>query len=607
MSVSFTKKFSRVWNNSRYRAVFLVSLVLSLLMIMTGLLGLNNVLYARTGATIEKDIIIMSDHDDSIMYLNYFTPRAEIQTDVGVILAHGFSSDRWSFQEMTAVLVEAGMNVAVFDERGHGDSWGIKKDKIGWEGQNNEERAAQAQGDLKAIHDFLVSRGSKHIIVIGHSMGGLNSIWFGCEYPKLIDATIAIGAAGPDVDPYLTTTSPPNLLIIRGQNEELFSNTDALNTISHALKDEGQVSPDDLEINTLYGDFADGTARKLSVVSGNGYTGHIQEISEPRTFLEILDWIEQAGDSKGFNIDYDASMDDAILQRSQEIKRYDNFANLGIFLAFIPFSAIIGSFAISSMPSLQKEMEFLVDEKEVNLIKFYFIITLLGAVAGVGTAFMAHNLSLFQFFYIKYSNFVVGTFLGFGALLHIALLMLKRKHDFRKEAFESDESSLGRKALLVNVVVGIYLGVLYGLLNYFLLNSFGFAHIAGSIPLKPWAWLTWIVFSMIFIIVLIPDEIFLRSIQSKLQAQHGFINGAVKLTIKNFLLKIPVWVIIAMVFFIIPPDLMTVYVVGSFVLLAFLEMVSIYLYAITRSIVVTVLFNGISLGWFIMSMLPFVY
>ncbi|NND83774.1 MAG: alpha/beta hydrolase [Acidimicrobiia bacterium] len=82
-----------------------------------------------------------------------------------VVLAHGygFSADGWN--DVAELLVDAGMRVVAFDQRGHGRS------TIGSEGVGS----AQMAGDYAAV---LEAHDVQDGVLVGHSMGGFLSIAF---------------------------------------------------------------------------------------------------------------------------------------------------------------------------------------------------------------------------------------------------------------------------------------------------------------------------------------------------------------------------------------------------------------------------------------------
>lgn len=596
----FNRNFKRIWKSKLYRGIFLLTLISGCLFLIIGLGGLQLNIYTNTGITLKKDVVVHSEYDDSPMYLNFYIPADDVKTDVGVILAHGFSSDRWGLQEFAITLAKTGLNVAVFDERGHGDSWGVQKDKIGWSGQNKEIRAEQAQGDLLAVYNYLKAKNCKYFIVIGHSMGGLNSVWFACKYFQLIDATIAIGAAGPDIDDFLSDTEPPNLLLLIGKNEELVSEENALNTLSEA------VGIDNVKADKTYGNFSEDTARRLEVVSnGKKYIGHIQEITEPHVFIRALNWIKETGAAIGFDIEFDNSDEEEIEAFCEKVSVAENRTNFGILLLFVPFAAVVCSFAIRSKLRVQKNLETLIKQKSIKPFINFALTSVLATIAGVGFAFISYHLSLFKWTLIKYSNFIMGVFIGFGLVWY--LFFYTRLHRNKNLSIGKKEpAKYNKKNFITNFSVGLTLGLYYGLANYLFLNTLGFSSTIGSIPLKPVAWLAWVGFSALFAVLLLPEEIYLRSYQESFN-ERGFLRGLVKLSIRNTLVKIPVILIAAMVFFIIPPDLMIIYIVASVLVLEITELVSVYLYQLTKSITVTTTFNGISIAWFLISTLPFVY
>lgn len=82
-----------------------------------------------------------------------------------VVLAHGYGSAAESWNIVIGKLVEAGMSVVVFDQRGHGQS------TIGSDGVGTDQMAS----DYAAVLDEYELTNA---ILVGHSMGGFLSVAF---------------------------------------------------------------------------------------------------------------------------------------------------------------------------------------------------------------------------------------------------------------------------------------------------------------------------------------------------------------------------------------------------------------------------------------------
>ncbi len=107
------------------------------------------------------------------------------RSDAGIILAHGFTSDKSAlgrFDSLSEALNQIGYNVLAFDFSGCGES-------------DAEILAAHNMvDDLRCAVDFMKKAGSTRMALYGHSLGGL--ICLKCAVPDII--TMALSGAATD-------------------------------------------------------------------------------------------------------------------------------------------------------------------------------------------------------------------------------------------------------------------------------------------------------------------------------------------------------------------------------------------------------------------------
>lgn len=114
-------------------------------------------------------------------------------TDVGqgptVVLAHGWTEQREIWAPVTRRLVDAGLRVVLYDQRGHGSS------TIGTAGCTITALA----GDLRAVLEAVDARDA---VLGGHSMGGMTILSLVTEHPGVMAervrglALVSTGAGG---------------------------------------------------------------------------------------------------------------------------------------------------------------------------------------------------------------------------------------------------------------------------------------------------------------------------------------------------------------------------------------------------------------------------
>ena len=99
------------------------------------------------------------------------------QGDKGVIVSHGFASNKENVSMYTEFLQSKGYSTLAFDYSGHGESAGVLA----------ETSAAKWEDDLNSAIDFMKQRCNK-LALLGFSLGGMSSLL--CSGRS--DATVAI-------------------------------------------------------------------------------------------------------------------------------------------------------------------------------------------------------------------------------------------------------------------------------------------------------------------------------------------------------------------------------------------------------------------------------
>ena len=95
-----------------------------------------------------------------------------------VVLVHGWTEDRRVWKPVADRLVDAGIRVIAYDQRGHGSS-----------GVGSDGYTIDALGDdLRAVLEGLDLRDA---VVAGHSMGGMAAQAFACSHPEVLAERVA--------------------------------------------------------------------------------------------------------------------------------------------------------------------------------------------------------------------------------------------------------------------------------------------------------------------------------------------------------------------------------------------------------------------------------
>jgi dienelactone hydrolase len=207
----------------------------------------------------------------------FLDPPARDARPPGVVLMHGFASDRRYSSSMARRLAQAGYAVLAIDARGHG--------------QNREPflrsfgRPEFFQPDLAAAVDFLrvspFCDGSR-LAVMGHSMGA-GAVLDYATRDSGIDAAVMIAGGWTALGPY----RPPNALFI-------FSEGDPEQIKGRSLDLAAQLAGvEAVELERVYGDFARGSAVRAYEVAG---TDHARIVWDDVALREIIAWLDAVFD-----------------------------------------------------------------------------------------------------------------------------------------------------------------------------------------------------------------------------------------------------------------------------------------------------------------------
>jgi pimeloyl-ACP methyl ester carboxylesterase len=204
-----------------------------------------------------------------------YRPASDAPAPV-VVIAHGFAGSQQLMQPYAQTLARNGYVAVTFDFLGHG------RNPEPMRGDINEGLTITGQllRELGAVADYAraLPGSDGKMAVLGHSMASDIVVRFGRERPE-IDATIAVSVFSKEATP----TLPRNLLVIVGALEPSM-------LIDEGLRIVNLVAGGSAVAGQTYGDFKDGTARKL-VLSGG--VEHIGVLYGQDGLREALAWMNQ--------------------------------------------------------------------------------------------------------------------------------------------------------------------------------------------------------------------------------------------------------------------------------------------------------------------------
>jgi len=284
-----------------------------LLLAVLGIVGVY--LTTFPGVTVKRvtfDTVPYDDPPRTVSGLLFIPERPADDPTPAVIFCHGLTVHKEVYVSHCRELARRGLIVLDIDLRGHGSTGGTS------DFGNTEMRDVWAAADYLAC---LEGVDGERIGVTGHSLGGITSTragifqeddtitavaaiycWPGQEqaielvlgpvddfigrlWPQLAwsrryDINDKVDAAERDVVGHVDETRPPNYMLIIGDRDQLGTVEQAKRIMSAATGGAA------VEEGHTYGDFADGTSRRLEVISGD----HATEATSTEVLTALTGW-----------------------------------------------------------------------------------------------------------------------------------------------------------------------------------------------------------------------------------------------------------------------------------------------------------------------------
>lgn len=215
-----------------------------------------------------------------------FRPQSAAPAPV-VVIAHGFAGSQQLMQPFAETLARGGYVAVTFDFLGHG------RNPVPMHGDITEGLTI-TNALLKEVTDVAAAARTLpgvdgRLAVLGHSMASDIVVRFAQAHPE-VEATVAVSVFSPVVTP----ASPRNLLVIVGALEPGMLRDEGLRIVN--LTAGGAASAGE-----TYGQFSDGTARKLVLARG---VEHIGVLYSHDSMVETMRWVNAAfGDRPQAEVD----------------------------------------------------------------------------------------------------------------------------------------------------------------------------------------------------------------------------------------------------------------------------------------------------------------
>ena len=192
-----------------------------------------------------------------------------------VLISHGFAGSQQLMASLAYSLAHNGFLAVTFDYFGHGRNLEPLSGDV-----TDVEGATQVLLDqTRKVADFALAQpdAGSDVAILGHSMASDIIVRYVKTDPRIV-ATVAVSLFSPAV----TAESPENFLVIAG-NLEGFLKDEALRVV-------GLVS-DAPEVETTYGRFDDGSARRAVFAPG---VEHVGVLYSPTTLRETVGWLKSS-------------------------------------------------------------------------------------------------------------------------------------------------------------------------------------------------------------------------------------------------------------------------------------------------------------------------
>lgn len=196
-------------NESSYRYIILFAVFLIVSSVcLVGISGESSDVKITKNKTIKTE-------DDIIISYDVYEPKHNDSQKYGVIIGHGFTSNKESMHLTALTLAKNGFVVVTLDFRGHGRSGGT----LSMGSSDNSEGLTK---DILAVKKYLDKR--EDVIhhdygIIGHSMGG-RAAFSACVND---DSFTTMAGIAPSIDhDFIEEDIPENLLIVSAEYDILF-------------------------------------------------------------------------------------------------------------------------------------------------------------------------------------------------------------------------------------------------------------------------------------------------------------------------------------------------------------------------------------------------
>lgn len=203
--------------------------------------------------------------------------RADQSLGPMVLIAHGFAGSRPMMQQFAVTLAQNGYLAVTFDFSGHGRNLKPMTGDLTRLDGATQVLLNDMASVVRSVREHYTGVQQSYA-VLGHSMSSDLVVRFAKSNDDVV-STIGVSLFSPEI----TESSPLNLLIINGALEGGFNaaGLDAVAQVSDGVEPE---------VETTYGNFANGTARRLVEAD---YMEHVGVLFSRESANEAVLWLNQ--------------------------------------------------------------------------------------------------------------------------------------------------------------------------------------------------------------------------------------------------------------------------------------------------------------------------
>ncbi len=413
-------------------------------------------------------IYVNSMVDEVVIHAEVYTPHNANSSNPLIIVNHGYCQTNHEHRRFCSLFNKEGYIAVAIDARGHGFSTGVLPPQV--------DQWNKLGHDVMSVLFYLVDHSTEFKInssligVIGGSMGGYSSTSAGMLYPNTYNQTlnsnpfnitsvVDLAFSGPYLDllNININTSPPNYLMILGDNDILFpvqATYDSFRQVANTSDSNSVILQTE-----YYGNFSNYTARKLIVLPGIGH-GVIESAESAQiVYSTVLAWFQTSFRTNTSNFE------DITYQESYfvEFELNRNLGNVVTYSALIMFFAaifLILPYIIKKFKKDDQNPETIsfMDQKNrmylgLSLITIFLLLFLLSTVLSPYFTFIQVLGSNFMLPYLMLSIIFFSLIL----LFFLYFIFPRVKEEFPRDMFEKSNIKVGLISGLV--AMGTYLAI----------------------------------------------------------------------------------------------------------------------------------------------------